>query len=180
MNHHVWANVKKPPIRINVLTLSILIFCSLAGSAGFATVDCSDVSKVAKEAVAYSLVGAWEPFTTHACFKGERFHYFHPERGEPEGEVIDASKLIWFNKKTDKYTIESVTPKGNSYDIAVKFVIGGRTINTTYVYDPRPQIHQYGICGYVTNPTHGIYRWDCVVPSKLKATGKAHAASSTD
>ena len=73
----------------------------VSASAAVAAPDCKDVDKVAKEAVAYALVGAYAPFTTHACFKHEHFEYFRPEKGYATGEVLNAKGLIFFDKRTD-------------------------------------------------------------------------------
>jgi hypothetical protein len=152
-------------------TLLILFLCL---SFNAFAVDCGNVQKVAKEAVAYSLVGAWTPFAAHACFKNEKFEYFKPQLGEPTGEVSDAGKVILFDPKKDSYSIESVKANGSRYDIRVKFTIGGKTILTNYIYEPKPDLAKHsGICGYVVNFDHGIFRKDCVIKSRLVTTKAA-------
>jgi hypothetical protein len=153
--------------------IRILLFVLAALSVqAFAAVDCRDVNKVAKEAVAYSLVGAYTPFTSHGCFKHEKFRYFRPEKGYPTGEVIDARGMLWFDKSKDSYKIESVKlNKDKKYDIAVQFLIGGRQIHTTYLYDPDPEYAaKTGECGFVVNYEHGIFRKDCVDRSRLPSS----------
>jgi hypothetical protein len=147
-----------------------ILLLSLSASPAWAAVDCRDVNKVAKEAIDYALVGAWEPFTTHACFKNEKFRYFQPQLGSPTGEVTDAKKLIWFDKKTDHYKIESVKKTGRDYEIAVNFTIHNRSLHTKYLYRPQPgYAKKNGACGFVVNYDHGIYRRDCVAPGRLPA-----------
>jgi hypothetical protein len=130
---------------------------------------CKNVNDIAKEAVAYSLVGAWEPYANHKCFAKEKFHFFHPELGEPEGEIIDPSKLIQFKKGRDQYSIEGVKKDGQEYLIAVKFTIDKKAIATNYRYTPDPAyMGRTGICGFVTNSEHKIVRSDCIDAAKRK------------
>src|SRR6266550_979042 len=72
--------------------------------------DCRNIQEVAKEAVAYSLLGAQEVYTTPACFKNEVFRFFRPEKRERHDEF---GRPVWseiklFNKRTDHYSIETV------------------------------------------------------------------------
>lgn len=154
---------------VKVLLASLLVFAATA----FAKTDCHDIKSVTSEAIAYSLVGAWEPFTTHACFKNEKFLYFRPQLGTPRGEVTAPEKLLWFDKSRDKYTIESVKADGKDYTIAVRFHIGNKDLLTHYTYRPKPDYNEKtGICGYVVNYEHGIFRKDCLVPSRLPSSLK--------
>lgn len=137
--------------------------------------DCKNIKAVAREAVAYSLVGAWEPFTTHACFKGEHFKYFRPELGSAEGEVIDPSLFVWFDKKKDSYSVEKITKIKTSYEISVKFVIAGKPLHTIYNYDPDPDYEKTtGICGFVINDLHPIYRRDCLIGGRVPAAVRSY------
>lgn len=144
--------------------LAILLFFSM-NVANAKSVDCSDIEQVAKEAVAYSLLAAWEPFATHSCFKNEKFFYFKPELAEPEGEVTDSSQFIWFDKKTDSYEIKRIVSQKDTYRIEVEFKIANKTFMTTYIYDPQPTyFKKTGVCGYVVNNQHAIFRRDCLDP----------------
>jgi hypothetical protein len=152
--------------------ITIFILCSLSQIAA-ATVDCRDINAVAKEGVAYALLGAWTPFTTHACFKNETYLYFRPELGSPTGEVLKGAHFIFFDKHRDRYTIDSVKPNGNEFNIAVTFTISGKITHTKYIYTPDADYaKRTGICGYVTNYEHGIFRKDCVLTSRLPAAKK--------
>lgn len=128
---------------------------------------CKDIAAVAKEAIAYSLVGAWEPYADHKCFQGERFQFFSPSAGQSEGEVIDPSKIIKFHRGQDTYEIQSVRKNAEEYQITVKFVIAKKPLTTIYKYLPDPAYTgRTGICGFVTNSTHMIVRFDCVDQAK--------------
>lgn len=153
---------------VKIILASLILISSTVFAA-----DCSDVNKVAKEAVAYAMLGAWETFTTHACFKNERFEYFKPQIGVPTGEVNSTSNFFYFEKGRDHYAIESVTPEGTDYIISVRFHVGKKDLLTHYRYRPKPEYHKAtGICGYVVNQEHGIFRKDCVVPSRLPSSLK--------
>lgn len=124
---------------------------------------CTDARAVAKEAVAYKLLGAWDPFTTHACFQRETFKYFHPKAAYPIGEVTNLGHVTQFVKGRDQYAIRDVRKEGSKYRIDVDFNIDGRKFMTTYEYVPDPEYTAHtGICGYVVNPTHDIIRSDCI------------------
>ena len=124
---------------------------------------CKDITKGAKEAVAYSLVGAWEPYANHKCFEKEKFDYFRPKLGKPEGDIIDTSKRIPFRRGRDSYQIESVQRDGRDFLISVKFTIDKKMISTKYRYVPDPEYTgRTGICGFVTNFNHKIIREDCI------------------
>lgn len=132
-------------------------------------VDCSNEAAVVKEAVAYSLLGAWKSFTTHDCFKGETFKYFKPELGKPEGELLDPSQLIWFDKTRDSYRITGIRREGVNRLIDVEFKVSGRPLKTTYVYQPNESYaKKTGICGFVLNGQDSIYRADCALPGVRK------------
>lgn len=136
---------------------------------------CSDTKALAAEAVAYSLVGAWEPYTDRKCFQAETFRHFNPRAGKPEGDVFDPSKILRFDKTKDKYEIESVKKEADGeYAIAVKFTLAGKPLQTVYKYVPDPAYTgRTGICGFVVNETHTIIRSDCFDAKKWDATLKA-------
>lgn len=151
--------------------LEILLVTLLMTSVAFAApikkkkkkVDCSDEKAVAEEAVAYSLLAAWESFGQRTCFKGEKFKYFKPELAKPEGEVTDASQFNYFDKKSDKYRVLGIRSQGNKRLIDVEFTLGTKVLKTTYTYLPDEEYQaNTGICGYVVNDLHSIYRRDCV------------------
>jgi hypothetical protein len=126
-------------------------------------IKCQDKKAIAKEAVAYALVGAWAPFTTHACFEGETFKYFHPGAGKPIGEVTNLDHVTQFVRGRDKYAIRAVRSEGKESRIDVEFKINGRKFTTTYEYVPNPEYTATtGICGFVVNPVHDIIRSDCI------------------
>jgi len=123
---------------------------------------CYEINDLAKEAVAYSLLGAWMPFADHACFKGRHFKYFKPEVAHREGEVTNWDNFIWFDQAHDKYSIVSVRPDGAKYLIKVRLTMKGKARDTTFIYEPSPDYtKRTGICGFVTNPTDQIVRKDC-------------------
>lgn len=136
-------------------------------------VKCADVQKVAKEAVAYALLGAWEPFANHKCFADQRFQYFMPQAAKPEGDVLHPENLIRFKKGRDKYTIDKVVKAGDEYNIESTFVINGKKIQTTFIYTPdAPYTGRTGICGFVNNDKHVIMRSDCVDEKLLTSLAK--------
>jgi hypothetical protein len=127
-----------------------------------AKVHCERIDAVAKEAVEYSLLGAWMPFADHQCFTDKKFKFFHPELALAEGEVTDWSKLTWFDSAHDSYKITGVKPDGKNFGVSVRFIIKGKPLDSTYIYQPDPQYTKTtGICGYVTNPSDTIVRIDC-------------------
>lgn len=157
-------------VGVKLFTILICAFSSLA-HAGFNPkaydLNCKNMDELAKEAVAYSLVGAWEPYANHKCFAKQKFKFFRPELGKAEGEVIDASKLIKFRNGRDSYAIQNMTKNGDEHLITVNFNIDKKTFSTTYRYVPDSEYTgRTGICGFVTNPTHKIIREDCIQPSR--------------
>lgn len=124
---------------------------------------CANVQKVTKEAVAYAILGAWEPFANRNCFASERYEFFNPRAAKPEGEVVHPERLIRFKKGRDKYSIDKVVKAGDEYNIESTFVIDGKKIQTTFIYTPdAPYTGRTGICGFVNNDKHTIMRSDCV------------------
>lgn len=147
-------------------------------------IKCKNLKAVTEEAVAYALVGAWEPYTTRACIKGQIFKHFNPRAGQAEGDVYDPSQILFFKKGQDSYSIKSVKAVGSEHEIAVEFKIGGKTLNTVYNYVPDPAYTgRTGICGFVTNSSHTIIRSDCVDQRKwneiLERAKKAKRMAST-
>ncbi len=132
-------------------------------------VSCSNLNLVAREGISYSLLGAWEPFTTHACFKNEKFKYFMPEAAEPEGEILNTSKYKWFDKKKDKYKVLKIESEGEVYKVGVEFTIDGKKFETVYTYSPKPlYAEKTGVCGFITNHEIKLVRKDCVDMAKWK------------
>lgn len=143
----------------------------LLSSNAFAGVDCRDLKKVANEAIAYSMLGAWTPMTTHACFKKEKYHYFRPEIAHPIGDITSGATVYLFDKKRDHYTLKSIQKKGDRYLFTVDFTINGQPLHTTYIYAPKPDLAKSdNICGYVVNYDHGIYRKDCFINNRATAS----------
>src|SRR4051812_26983277 len=99
---------------------------------------CKDTKAVAKEAVEYAMLGAWDPFTTKSCIK-EELKYFHPRAGKPEGEVTDLHHVTQFVRGRDTYAIKTVRQEGKEFRIDVDFNVEGRKFMTTYEYIPNPE-----------------------------------------
>lgn len=136
-------------------------------------VKCADIQKIAKEAIPYALLGAWEPFANHRCFSGERFQFFMPQAAKPEGDVLHPENLIRFKKGRDKYSIDRVVKAGDEYNIESTFLINGKKIQTTFIYTPDEQYTgRTGICGFVNNEQHVIMRADCVDEKLLSSLAK--------
>lgn len=158
-------------VRCLVVKTALILLFSFISPLAFAGIDCHDLNKVAREAVAYSMLGAWTPITTHACFKHEKYHYFRPELGYPIGEVSKGATIYLFDKNRDHYTVKSIKKKGDRYEFAVDFVINGKPLHSTYIYAPKPEFAKSNnICGYVVNYDHGIYRKDCVINNRATAS----------
>ena len=156
--------------RCRVVRMALILFFFLS-SLAFASVDCHDLNKVAQEGVAYSMLGAWTPITTHACFKNEKYHYFHPELGYPIGEISKGATIYLFDKNRDHYAIKSIHKKDDRYEFAVDFTIDGKALHTTYIYGPKPDFAKNNnICGYIVNYDHGIFRKDCVISNRMTAS----------
>ncbi len=130
---------------------------------------CKNIRAVAQEAVQYSLLGAWEPYTTKACFKGKRYRYFNPHAAYPEGDLLNADGILFFKQGRDSFKIKNVRKIEDEYSIDVEFKIKGKSLKTVYNYVPDPKYTgRTGICGFVTNSQHKIVRSDCVDQKKLK------------
>lgn len=153
---------------VKAILIHILFFTS---TFAFAGADCRDLKKVANEAIAYSMLGAWSPVATHACFKNEKYHYFRPDLGHPIGEITQGATVYLFDKNRDHYAVKSIQKKGDRYEFAVDFTINGQPLHTTYIYAPKPQFAKsYNLCGYVANYDHAIYRKDCFVNNRETAS----------
>ena len=154
-------------MQLRFLLPGIALYASIASSVVYNETahkaKCADLAKIAKEAVAYSLLGAWDPYANHKCFAKESFQFFKPSAAQPEGDLLDPSKLIRFAKGKDKYVIDGVKKAGEEYEIKVNFEIAGKKLTTTYIYTPDPPYTgRTGICGFVNNTTHHIVRNDCI------------------
>ncbi len=127
-------------------------------------VNCSDINAVAKEAVAYFLTGAPSTNLPLDCAKKMKWKYFDPNREEhtPEGNSPKPD-YTWFDPKKDSYEVLSTTQRDNSYDIKVVLNVGGKKINTTYIYDPNKFFQEnYGVCGFIYNRNKPyVFRKDC-------------------
>ncbi|MGE4133047.1 MAG: hypothetical protein AB7F86_15505 [Bdellovibrionales bacterium] len=134
---------------------------------------CHDDKAVAKEAIDYALLGAFEPYANHKCFLGKKvFRFFRPDLAFPEGELIDPKQVTVFQPGRDRYKINTVsrTKDGKEVKIEVEFRIKGKTLSTTYDYVPDEEYTgRTGICGFVTNPRHKIIRKDCIDSVKGRA-----------
>lgn len=124
---------------------------------------CEDTDQVIREAIEYHLTGAPTTELPLTCAKKRRWKYFNPDLAERSPEPGPEPEYTWYDPRRDAYKIKKIRRSGPRYLADVEFVIRGKKILSTYIYQPWDLLQrEFGVCGTVVNNTKPyIFRADC-------------------